>query len=203
VTIENFNSAYPANETFVSDVSRRPEFGSFSPVGFMARIYLREGAHGLRHHGEDHDRAVSLGDNAGIQTAASNRDKNKAAVLLGAAVISIEEILSDCEFDQMAFNSRMEDAYRGARAPDPRVISNPIAEKIEKDDIEKILSVVRVDKTFGNLFRSAGLGNLPLSMRVIIRGSELTRYSNGVLDEFVKRVALIQEAKKNGKLPRP
>ena len=197
MTIENFNSAYPANETFVSDVSRRPEFDS-SPVRSMAKIYLHEGADGLRRYAEYHERAVRVGDNAGIQMAASNRDKNKAAVLLGASVLSIEEIISEGRFNQIAFNSRMEEAYRGAQSPDPRIVSNPIIEEIGKDDIEKILSVVRVDKTFGNLFRSAGIGNLPISLRVVIRGSELTRYSNEVLDEYVKRVALIQEAKKNG-----
>lgn len=194
MSIENFTSAYPADETFVPSFSRRPEYGLVSPVRLVAQAYIREGADGLSNYEMYLKAAQARGDNAIIQRATYFRDLNQSAVQLGVTVLAIEGILSNGYLDQETFNAHMDEAYRASPLK-PKLFLNPEDVTLTEEERKAIVDAAKKDKTFG-IFFDKDLKNLPLSLRTALRGTELIRLRDEIVPGFTQRVGLIIEARK-------
>lgn len=195
MSIESFTDIYPADETFARDISRWPDFGASSSANFMAGVFLNEGADGISQSFKHLREAAKYGDNTNIQRMTLLRDRNRAAVYLGASVKAMEGILKNSTLDQITFNSQTEFAFsRGLLHPE--VFPNPVDEEVDPRRIQAFLGIVRNDKTFGTFFE-AGFNNLPYSLARLLRETELAKHPDVVLS-FKEYVNLINTAKQGG-----
>lgn len=185
MSIETFHSAYPADATFATYMARRPEYGTVSPVRFLADIYMREGGMGLA---EISPEAVTT-QQIDLETAQSFF-VNSSAIFLGITTRAIEGIIVDHEFDQVTFNSLLENTFGGSLWT-PTLFRVPDVETVPNDDVNRIIKVAQRDKTFAEFFKD-GLYSLPRSLQAYLDRVGLVKYINILLlPSYIERARLL------------
>jgi hypothetical protein len=194
MSIESFTSAYPADGTFTHEVSKRPEYGQESPVNVMARIYLKEGALGLS-GGRDRIASVMSGefDIHRVREVSRSLELNTYGIIVGASILSIEEIIKDQIFDQITFNSRMENAFVGSGIR-PDIIDQPEIEPVDPKKVAQIIRAATSDRTFGSFFKE-DFGVLPVSLQDFLIQTRFHAAIDRILPGFITRTSLLISAR--------
>lgn len=175
MSIEQFHEGYPADETFVRDMSRRREFDSTSPVRLLAGIYISEGSSGLSQI--VYDRAHRL--DAGVKKIVKEEDlsmiKNTSSIYLGNTLLAIDSLIFEGYLDQVRFNSVLANSFTGSGINPPKVFPNPEPEEISEENLKNITDAAIEDKSLAPFFRE-NYFILPASLRGVLANSNIIEY---------------------------
>lgn len=191
MSVESFFAAYPADENFVPNISRRSEYGRVSPVRLLADIFIKEGHFGLEEIGQIAAAAVRTDDKDEIKRLTPAYFSNTSSVFFGATARAIEGILKDQEFDQITYCSLMTEAFRGTNWSPPQLIENPVVEPISVNDCSRIAKVATRDRTFADFF-SVGIYSLPISLQDYLeKANQLPYIRRFIIPEYVLQARLL------------
>jgi len=198
MSVEEFHAGFPADESFVKDISRRPEFGTISPIKLMAGIYIKEGSHGLsqiaykRAYRQDSSTLrINKGEDESVM-------RNASAIYFGTSISAIEDIIIDGYFDQEKVNAVLINSFSGTEL-NPIIFSNPEYEKIDSFSQRTLTQIAMRDKTFYSFFKDKYYA-LPRSLRAFMAQTKLFKYMEDmILPEYTERIKRIISANEQRK----
>ena len=196
MSIENFLEAHhPSDPDFVADMSRRPGYGSLSPVIFLADIYRSEGRDGARAYSSG---GTMERTDLPLSQYPAPLIRNLAAIHLGVTLRAIDEILATSTFDQLTYTSFLKESMVGVGWV-PAVPEYPVVEQAGRWNWDEMNRVQKDDKTFTRFFLGSDIYVLPKSLQELIKRSRLLQNIRYLLDGYKDRATILIDARKKDK----
>ena len=192
MSIEQFHEGYPADNNFIKDISKNPDYGHLSPVGLMAKIYINEGSHGLSQYIYTFARKYESGTLKLSREEDESYVINVSGIYFGASLTVIEDAIINGYLDQYKFNSIIENSFSSFRKP--ILFPDPEYEELGHNQHKNLTKIATEDKTFLSFFDDR-VDILPESLAKVIDNSALFKHIDYyILPEYLERVSMLIDA---------
>ncbi len=189
MSIEAFFESHPADESFAEGVSWPPK-DRVSPIKHLSGILINEGAEGLSGIGNKYFTAVKTRNMDVLEGIKIPFAANTASIYTGVTLLSIEDILSNKEFDQRVFNSRLEMAF-GKTDLRATTFENPYCDYLTRREYMHMVRGAMADKTLASFFITE-LELLPSSLNEFLQKTKVIEpIVELVLPDYVERAKLL------------
>ena len=190
MSIESFLEAYPADSTFASEMAKRPEHGTVSPVRLMADRYIYEGTDGLREIHDYHLGAILQDNEEALDDLSAPYLANSSSIYFGITLRTIEDLIRHYEFNPNSYNDLVDFAFTGTGYKPGKIKTTDVID-LSGDDVTRIIGVAKKDKTFSAFFGS-GIYSLPRPLQSFLDELGILKFVNKVLiPDYKERARLL------------